>query len=114
MSKDSVFEFLSAASSDEALGAQVRGAGDRAALLGVARAHGYEVSREDLDAGLSDVKAAMGEQLGDDELEQVAGGVVEYQDGDDLIVRRRPETRSFGRITLKKGYISSSIISDWM
>jgi len=40
--------------------------------------------------------------------------VIEYQDGDDLILRKRPGRVKFGDITLKKGYINTNILHDWL
>jgi phage tail-like protein len=40
--------------------------------------------------------------------------VIEYQNGDDPLTRKRPGRVKYGDITLKKGYISSSILNDWI
>jgi len=40
--------------------------------------------------------------------------VIEYQNGDDPLTRKRPGRVSYGDITLTKGYISSSILNDWI
>lgn len=39
--------------------------------------------------------------------------VIEYQDGDDLILRKRPGRAKFGDITLKKGYIVTEDLQSW-
>ncbi|MCB1216110.1 type VI secretion system tube protein Hcp [bacterium] len=39
------------------------------------------------------------------------GGSVEYQDGNDLVLRKRPGRVKYGDITLKKGYIVDSSLS---
>jgi phage tail-like protein len=40
--------------------------------------------------------------------------VIEFQDGDDLILRKRPGRAKYGDITLKKGYIITTILQDWL
>jgi predicted ribosomally synthesized peptide with nif11-like leader len=58
--------------SDEALQAKLAGATDRAERLALAREEGFELSADDVDA----VKRALGiEELSDEDLERVAGGV---------------------------------------
>jgi len=39
--------------------------------------------------------------------------VIEFQDGDDLILRKRPGRSSCGNITLKKGYLATKELWDW-
>lgn len=39
--------------------------------------------------------------------------VIEYQNGDDLLLRKRPGRTKFGDITLKKGYIANTQLQDW-
>jgi phage tail-like protein len=39
--------------------------------------------------------------------------VIEYQDGDDLVLRKRPGRVKYGDITLKKGYLNSRSIYEW-
>ncbi|MFN3202997.1 MAG: phage tail protein [Bradymonadia bacterium] len=39
--------------------------------------------------------------------------VVEYQDGDDLRLRKRPGRTKYSDITLKRGYISTMELWDW-
>ena len=39
--------------------------------------------------------------------------VIEYQDGDDLKLRKRPGRHKFGDITLKKGYIHETQLEEW-
>jgi phage tail-like protein len=39
--------------------------------------------------------------------------VIEFQDGDDLFLRKRPGRAKFGDVTLKKGYIVTSDLQDW-
>jgi phage tail-like protein len=39
--------------------------------------------------------------------------VLEYKDGDDATVRKRPGRTKFGDITLKKGTVESSALWDW-
>lgn len=39
--------------------------------------------------------------------------VIEYQDGDDLILRKRPGRAKYGDITLKRGYIGNTPTLEW-
>ena len=39
--------------------------------------------------------------------------VVEFQDGDDLTIRKRPGASRFGDVTLEKGYIVTNDLLDW-
>ncbi len=39
--------------------------------------------------------------------------VVEFQDGDDLFLRKRPGRAKFGDVTLKKGYLGSPDLQEW-
>ena len=39
--------------------------------------------------------------------------VVEFQDGDDLFLRKRPGRAKFGNVTLTKGYIVTSDLQEW-
>ena len=39
--------------------------------------------------------------------------VIEYQDGDDLFLRKRPGRAKFGDVTLKKGYIVTDALQKW-
>lgn len=39
--------------------------------------------------------------------------VIEFQDGDDLVLRKRPGRAKYGDITLKKGYIVTKDLQDW-
>ena len=39
--------------------------------------------------------------------------VIEFQDGDDLILRKRPGRAKFGDVTLKKGYIVTPDLQTW-
>jgi phage tail-like protein len=39
--------------------------------------------------------------------------VLEFQDGDDLILRKRPGRASFGDVTLTKGYIVTNDLQNW-
>jgi len=40
--------------------------------------------------------------------------VIEYQDGDDPLTRKRPGRVKYGDVTLKKGYIATTILNDWI
>ena len=40
--------------------------------------------------------------------------VIEYQNGDDPLTRKRPGRVTYGEITLKKEYTSESILNDWI
>jgi len=40
--------------------------------------------------------------------------VIEYQNGDDPLVRKRPGRVKYGDITLKKGYIAGTVLNDWI
>ena len=39
--------------------------------------------------------------------------VIEFQDGDDTTLRKRPGRSKFGDVTLKKGYIVTPDLQDW-
>jgi phage tail-like protein len=39
--------------------------------------------------------------------------VIEFQDGDDLTLRKRPGRAKFGDVTLKKGYIVTADLQNW-
>lgn len=39
--------------------------------------------------------------------------VVEFQDGDDIILRKRPGRTKYSNITLKRGYINTTELWDW-
>ena len=39
--------------------------------------------------------------------------VIEYQDGDDLILRKRPGRTKYSNITLKRGYINNTELWEW-
>ena len=39
--------------------------------------------------------------------------VIEYQDGEDPILKKRPGRSKFGNITLKKGYLPSPLLYQW-
>ena len=39
--------------------------------------------------------------------------IVEYQDGDDLILRKRPGRTKYANITLKRGYINNTELWEW-
>lgn len=39
--------------------------------------------------------------------------VIEFQDGDDLQLRKRPGRAKFGDVTLKKGYIVTAQLQNW-
>ncbi len=40
--------------------------------------------------------------------------VIEYQNGDDPLTRKRPGRVKYGDITLKRGYVPSSVLNDWI
>jgi phage tail-like protein len=40
--------------------------------------------------------------------------VIEYRNGDDPLTRKRPGRVKYGDITLKKGYIASTVLNDWI
>ena len=40
--------------------------------------------------------------------------VIEYQNGDDPLLRKRPGRVKYGDITLKRGYVASSVLNDWI
>jgi len=40
--------------------------------------------------------------------------VIEYQNGDDPLTRKRPGRINYGDITLKKGLVPSSVLNDWI
>ena len=39
--------------------------------------------------------------------------IVEYQDGDDLILRKRPGRTKYSNVTLKRGYINNTELWEW-
>ncbi len=39
--------------------------------------------------------------------------VIEFQDGDDLVLRKRPGPARFGDVTLEKGYIATDDLFNW-
>jgi len=39
--------------------------------------------------------------------------IVEFQDGDDIILRKRPGRTKYSNITLKRGYINTTELWDW-
>jgi phage tail-like protein len=39
--------------------------------------------------------------------------VVEYQDGDDLILRKRPGRTKYSNVTLKRGYVNTDELWQW-
>ena len=39
--------------------------------------------------------------------------IVEYQDGDDIILRKRPGRTKYSNVILKRGYINSTELWDW-
>ena len=39
--------------------------------------------------------------------------IVEYQDGDDIILRKRPGRTKYSNVTLKRGYINTTELWDW-
>ncbi len=39
--------------------------------------------------------------------------IIEYQDGDDIILRKRPGRTKYSNITLKRGYINNTELWDW-
>lgn len=40
--------------------------------------------------------------------------VIEYQDGTDPVLRKRPGRTKYGNITLKRGYVDNSELWDWV
>ena len=40
--------------------------------------------------------------------------VIEYQNGDDPLLRKRPGRVKYGDITLKRGYVADSTLNDWI
>jgi phage tail-like protein len=40
--------------------------------------------------------------------------VIEYQNGDDPLTRKRPGRVKYGDVTLKKGYLATTILNDWI
>lgn len=39
--------------------------------------------------------------------------IVEYQDGDDLVLRKRPGRTKFSNVSLKRGYVNSDDLWQW-
>lgn len=39
--------------------------------------------------------------------------IVEYQDGDDMILRKRPGRTKYSNVTLKRGYINNTELWEW-
>jgi predicted ribosomally synthesized peptide with nif11-like leader len=72
MTTEAATAFAERLKSDEALQAKLAGAADRAERLALAKAEGFDLSADDIGA----VKQALGiEELSDEDLEKVAGGV---------------------------------------
>jgi predicted ribosomally synthesized peptide with nif11-like leader len=72
MTKEAANAFAERLRADEALQAKLAGAADRAARLALAREEGFDLGAEDIGA----VKQALSiEELSDDDLEKVAGGL---------------------------------------
>jgi predicted ribosomally synthesized peptide with nif11-like leader len=72
MTTEAATKFAERLKTDEALQAKLAGAADRAERLALARAEGFDLSANDIGA----VKQALSiEQLTDDDLEKVAGGL---------------------------------------
>ena len=73
MSVEALKEFLGKVGKDETLSEKVKTAGtDGNALIGLGKEIGLEFTAEDMKA----LKAQQGEELSDEELENVAGGFV--------------------------------------
>jgi phage tail-like protein len=45
---------------------------------------------------------------------EVTTQVIEFQDGDDITTRKRPGRTSYSNIVLKRGYIASDELWEWM
>jgi phage tail-like protein len=45
---------------------------------------------------------------------EVTTEVIEYQDGDDVVVRKRPGRTSYSNVVLKRGYTASDELWEWM
>lgn len=45
---------------------------------------------------------------------EVTTEVIEFQDGDDLVLRKRPGRTSYANIVLRKGYTASDALWTWM
>jgi phage tail-like protein len=45
---------------------------------------------------------------------EVTTEVIEFQDGDDITTRKRPGRTSYSNIVLKRGYIASDELWEWM
>jgi predicted ribosomally synthesized peptide with nif11-like leader len=72
MTEETIKAFAERVSSDEAFRDQLAGAATPEERQGIVRAAGYDLSAEDMPA----IKSAFGiEELSDEDLEKVAGGV---------------------------------------
>jgi len=56
---------------------------------------------------------AAGHFMGVDGL-SIENEVIEYQDGDDPLLRKRPGRVKYGDITLKKGFVASTVLNNWI
>jgi phage tail-like protein len=66
--------------------------------------YNFRVEIEGVDAG----------QFASVEGLQVEIEVVEYQSGDDIILRKRPGGARYTNIVLKKGYTANTVLNDWI
>lgn len=67
------------------------------------RAYGFVVEIEGIDAGSFSEVSGLGGEI----------EVIEYQNGDDILLRKRPGRAKFGDITLKRGFVGSSPVLEW-
>jgi predicted ribosomally synthesized peptide with nif11-like leader len=74
MSVENVKAFLEKASNDETFRGQLAAAGDSDARLAVARQAGYDFTVEEFDTTVAKLEAAA-DELSEDDLESVAGGM---------------------------------------
>jgi phage tail-like protein len=65
-----------------------------------------------------EIEMADGERIDGGTFKKVEGldsevEVIEYQQGEDIVLRKRPGRVKYSNITLKKGYLATTVLSDW-
>jgi len=75
MTNRGVSDFIGATANDKALQAEWNGAETPGELVGVGKRHGYDFDAQELQAALATMQRLQGEELGDKDLEEVAGGL---------------------------------------
>lgn len=66
-------------------------------------AYNFRVEIEGIAAGAFQEVSGLGAEI----------EIIEYQDGSDLVLRKRPGRTKYSNITLKRGYVGNSAEMDW-